>query len=122
MEWYTWVLTIVGGVILGLLVSSRKPANKAIIHIVNEEDFKNNMRKGQLVDIRKKEEFENTKIKGARNFTKKSVLSKYSKIRKDQAVFIYCNNGKQSLSLAKKMSKESYKAIYVLDGGIENTK
>lgn len=122
MEWYTWVITIVGGVVLGLLVSSRKPANKEVIHIVNNDDFKNNMRKGQLVDIRSKDEFEKSKIKGARNFTKKSVLSKYSKLRKDQSVFIYCNNGKKSYNLAKKMSKEAFKAIYVLDGGLENTK
>ena len=122
MEWYTWVITIVGGVVLGLLVSSRKPANKEVIHIVNNDDFKNNMRKGQLVDIRSKDEFEKSKIKGARNFTKKSVLSKYSKLRKDQSVFIYCNNGKKSYNLAKKMSKEAFKAIYVLDGGLESTK
>ncbi len=122
MQWYTWVFTIVAGVALGLIVSSRKPANKSIIHIVNEDDFKNNMRKGQLVDIRKKDEFEKNKIKGARNFTKKSVLAKYSKLRKDQAIFLYCNNGKKSLSLAKKMSKAPYKAIYVLEGGLNNYK
>ena len=122
MDWLSWVIAIVLGVTLGLILNTRKPVNKSIIHLVNESDFKSNMRKGQLIDIRKKEQFEMDRIKGARNFTKKQITSKYSKVRKDQAVFLYCDNGKASLRLAKKMSKENYKAIYVLENGLEATK
>mgnify|MGYP000391991557 CR=1 FL=1 len=54
-------------------------------------------------------------------YTKKQITSKYSKIRKDQAIFIYCNDGRKSLSLANKLSRENYNAIYVLENGINNT-
>lgn len=118
MEWYSWVIAIVLGVSLGILLSNRKNSNMNIIHIIDEKDFKDNMRKGQLIDIRSKEDFEMDKIKGAKNISKKHILSKYSKVRKDQAVFLYCNDGKKSTSLAKKMSKDDYKAIYVLEGGV----
>lgn len=122
MEWYTWVIAIVLGVVLGLVINSRKPINRSVIHLVNDEDFKSNMRKGQLIDIRSKNEFEKDKIKGARNFTPRHITSKYSKVRKDQAVFLYCNDGKKSLRLAKKMSKENFKAIYVLESGLQSMK
>lgn len=117
MPWWTWVITITVGVTLGLIMSNRKPVNKEVIHIVNEKDFKDNMRKGQLIDVSKKEAFEKGHIKGARNFQKRHVLGKYSKLRKDQPVFVYCTDGKQSMKLAKKMSKENYKNVYVLEGG-----
>ena len=119
MPWYTWVLTIAVGVTLGLIMSNRKPANKEVIHIVNEKDFRDNMRKGQLIDIRKKDEYEKGHIKGARNFERRHVLGKYTKLRKDQAVFMYCSNGNKSLSLAKKMSKENFKAVYILENGFQ---
>lgn len=122
MGWLSWVIAIVLGVGLGLIINTRKPINRSIIHLVNEEDFKNNMRKGQLIDIRKSDDFEQDRIKGARNFTPRHITSKYSKVRKDQSVFLYCNNGKKSLRLAKKMSKENYKAIYVLEAGLEGMK
>ena len=120
MEWLRWVVTIGLGVTLGLIVSSRKPVKKEKIHIVNAEDFKSNMRKGQLVDIRKKEAFEQDRIKGARNFRKSQITSKFSVLRKDQAVFLYCQNGKASLRLAKQMSKGDFIAIYVLEHGFDS--
>ncbi len=119
MPWYTWVFAIVTGVVLGLLMSNRKPANKEAIHVVNEKDFRDNMRKGQLVDVRKKDEYEKGHIKGARNFNKRQIFGKYSKLRKDQAVFIYCGNGKTSSNYAKKLAKDNYKAIYILEDGFK---
>ena len=117
MPWWTWVITIAVGITLGLLLNNRKPTNKDAIHIVNEKDFKDNMRKGQLVDVRKKEDYEQGHIKGARNFQKRHLIGKYSKLRRDQSVFLYCNDGKQSFKIARQMSKDDFRNIYVLDGG-----
>ena len=108
------------GIILGLIISNFKNIDKSTIHIINKEDFKNNMRKGQLVDIRKKEEFQKSKIKGARNFTPSQIANKNSKLRHDQSIYLYCNNGKKSYRTAKKMTKQGFKNIYILENGFEN--
>lgn len=121
-QWYTWIIAIVLGVGLGLFLQRNKQVNTSAIHVLSKEDFFNNMRKGQLIDIRKKEAFEQDKIKGARNFKPAALTGKYFKIRKDKSVYLYCSNGKKSQSLARKMSKEGYTAIYILDGGFENNK
>jgi len=120
--WYTWVLAIVLGVGLGILMNKNKKANPESMHLLNKEDFFNNMRKGQLIDIRKKDVFEAGSIKGARNFKPSSLTGKYSKLRKDQSVYLYCQNGKKSKRIAKKLSSDGFKTIYILDGGYDNNK
>ena len=117
-QWYTWVIAIVVGVILGTLLNRNKNKNLDAIYQLSAEDFKSNMRKGQLIDVRSKEEFEGNKIKGARNFKKAQLVGKYPKVRKDQSVYIYCNNGKKSFKVAKAMSGQGFTNIYVLEGGL----
>lgn len=118
-QWWTWVIAIVVGVTLGLLMNRNKKGNPIAVHIISKEDFFNNMRKGQLIDIRKKAEFEENKIKGARNFKPAQLTGKYSKVRKDKSVYLYCNNGNKSKRLAKKLGRDDYAAVYVLQGGIQ---
>ncbi len=108
------------GIIMGLFIVSRKNIDHSAIHIINREDFVSNMRKGQLIDVRKKDEFEQNKIKGARNFAASQITGKSSKLRKDQSVYLYCNNGKKSHRTAKKMTKQGFKNIYILEKGFEN--
>jgi rhodanese-related sulfurtransferase len=114
------LLAIISGLILGWLITKNKGIDFSKLHIIGTDDFLKNMRKGQLVDIRKKELFEDSKIKGARNFTKKQITSKYSKLRKDLPVYLYCQNGKKSKKLAKEMIQKGYSSVYVLDGGFQN--
>ena len=78
------------------------------------------MRKGQLIDVRKKDEFEQNKIIGARNFSSRQLSGKYSKLRKDLSIYIYCNNGKKSHRAAKKLTKNGYRNIYVLENGFND--
>ena len=120
MTIWSSIIAIVLGVGIGLLIVSRKNVDHSTIHIINKDDFKNNMRKGQLIDIRKKEEYEQKKIKGARNFKSSQISGKYSKLRKDQSVYIYCNNGKKSHRTAKKMTKNGFKNIYILKNGFND--
>lgn len=121
-EWYTWVMAIVLGVGLGLYMNKNKNTNKDAITVLSKDDFYNNMRKGQLVDVRKKKEFEVDKIKGARNFTVSQLTSKYPKIRLDQSVYLYANTENKAKSIAKKMSRKGYKAIYILESGFTSKK
>lgn len=120
MDLWSTVLAVVVGLVMGLLIVSRKNIDHSSIHIINKKDFKDNMRKGQLIDVRKKEEFEQNKIKGARNFNSRQLSGKYSKLRKDLSIYIYCNNGKKSHRLAKKLTKNGYRNIYVLENGFSD--
>ncbi len=120
MNIWSGIIAVIVGVAMGLVIVAKRNVNHDAIHIINREDFVKNMRKGQLVDLRKKEDFEQKKIKGARNFKPNQIATKNSKLRKDQSVYLYCSNGKKSNRTAKKMSKEGFKNIYILEKGFEN--
>ncbi len=124
MEFFlTWILPIMLGLTLGWLLLGRKKVNMQYINLLDEQAFKNNMRKGQLVDVRKKDRYDNNKIKGARNFNPRYLKSKHqTKIRKDQPLYLYCDNGQKSLKTAKALSKKGFKEINVLKGGLKKHK
>lgn len=114
------ILAVVIGLTLGWVLVKTKNVDYSRIHIIDRAIFIDNMRKGQLIDIRKKDAFEQDKIKGARNFKVSVLTSKYNKLRKDQSIYLYCQNGKKSKKAAKKLSKAEFSNIYVLEGGIDS--
>ncbi len=120
MDFWSAAIAVVVGLAMGLFIVSRKNIDHSSIHIINKKDFKDNMRKGQLIDVRKKDEFEKSKVKGARNFTSRQLTAKYSKLRKDLSIYIYCNNGKKSHRIAKKLTKSGFRNIYILENGFND--
>lgn len=122
MDYISIIISIVAGLSIGLIIVSRKNIDHTRLHKLNNKDFAENMRKGQLIDIRNKEDYSRDKIKGARNFRKRSLTSKNVKLRKDLSVYIYCNNGKKSYRVAKKLAKNGFIAIYILEKGFINYK
>ena len=120
MNFWSVALAVVLGGGLGWLMVRNQNTDYTKIHEIPKKDFVGNMRKGQLVDIRKKEEFEQGKIKGARNFRVGDMTQKYSKLRLDQAVYLYCSNGRKSKRVAKKLVRKGFKAVYILEGGFNN--
>lgn len=120
MDWIQIIVAIAAGLLLGWLLTRNKNVDYSKIHTINEKDFRNNMRKGQLIDIRKKEAYEEGKIKGARNFQAKELTHKYTKVRKDLSVYLYCTNGRKSKRVAKKLVKNNFSDVYILEGGYQN--
>ena len=120
MDFWSIALAVVLGGGLGWLMVRNQNTDFTKITVLNKDDFASNMRKGQLVDIRKKAEFEQDKIKGARNFKVGDMTQKYSKLRLDQAIYLYCSNGRKSKRAAKKLVRKGFKAVYVLEGGFNN--
>lgn len=112
-------IAVVLGLALGWIMVRNKNNDYSKITILKRDDFAQNMRKGQLIDIRKKAEFETDKINGARNFKMNSVTSKSSKLRRDQAIYVYCQNGRKSKSAARKLVRSNYSTVYVLEGGLD---
>jgi len=119
MPWYSWLIAIAVGLGLGFIMRNYRNRDYSNIYKLTKDQFMNNMRKGQLVDVRKKEDFENDKIKGAKNFNKGQMVGKYSKLRKDQSVYLYDKNGRKAVRLAKALSNDGFTTIYVLDGGLQ---
>jgi rhodanese-related sulfurtransferase len=120
MDFIDIAIAVVAGLTLGWLIMRNKNVDYSKVHIIQLEAFKKNMRKGQLIDIRKSEQFEADHIKGARSFRPKAITSKYTKLRKDLSVYLYCQNGRKSKRVARKMAKINYSDIYVLDGGYDH--
>jgi len=117
-----WLLPVLLGLFIGFLIATRKNSNVGDnVVTMSPEEFSQNMRKGQLIDIRSEDDFHSGKILGSRNFPKRSILGSLFKLRNDQAVFIYGNSDHGQIShVAKKLVKKGYRPVYILKGGIEN--
>lgn len=118
---WTWILPIGLGLLLGVLISLRKNHDFSQIILLKPEEFRLNMRKGQLIDIRSYEAYSAKRINGSRNFEKMSLFGSLHKIRKDQPVFLYDDtNGLHLKRVSRKLIKKGFHPIYVLETGIEN--
>lgn len=86
---------------------------------LTEEEFREGMRKAQVIDVREKDEFDAGHILGARNLPY-SVLKEYtSSLRKDQPVYIYDQRKSLSIRTANKLRKAGLTNLYILKGGYE---
>jgi rhodanese-related sulfurtransferase len=119
MDFWSLALAIVLGLGLGWLMMRNQGKDFSKISVLKRKDFVENMRKGQLVDIRKKAAFEQDKIKGARNFTSGQLTQKVSRLRKDRPVYLYCQNGKKSKRVSRNLIRKNYHQVYVLEGGLD---
>ncbi len=122
MNFWSIVISIVAGLGLGLVMVYFKNRDFSNVFVITLKDFTSNMRKGQLIDVRKKIINENDKINGSRHFTARKISSKNVNLRKDLSVYLYCENGKLSKRVAKKLSKKGFNNIYVLAKGYKNYK
>ena len=119
MNWSLFIIAIIIGIILGLFIMMRRESKKAVVNL-SEKEFIENMRKGQLVDLRKKEEFEEGHINGARNIPFVMLTRNPGRLRKDLPIYLYCEKGKVSKRAALVLYGKVYEQIYQLDGGLVN--
>lgn len=116
-----WALPISLGLLIGYFIATRDKSGGDNIIYMEAEEFRNNMRKGQLIDVRTEEQYNESKILGSRNFPKRQLLQNLFKIRTDQAVFLYADTDRGTIRrVAKKLVKKGYKPIYILKGGFTN--
>ena len=116
-----WILPISLGILVGALIAFKRNSGSVKLIYLNPEEFRANMRKGQLIDIRDKEAYEKEKINGSRNFPKRELLGNLFKIRADQPVFLYGDTDKGKVkAVGKKLMKKGYRPVYVLKDGFLN--
>lgn len=85
--------------------------------IVSKEEFKENMRKAQVVDVRGKDDFDAGHILGARNIPYLQMKQRANELRKDQPIYLYDEKKTLSARSAIILKKQGYQNLYVLKGG-----
>ena len=118
-DWRLLIIAIILGIILGLFIMMRRESKKAVVNL-SEKEFVENMRKGQLVDLRKKEEFDQGHINGARNIPFVMLTRNPGKLRRDLPIYLYCEKGKVCKRAALVLYGKGYENIYQLEGGLTN--
>lgn len=117
-----WLWPILLGTSLGLVLAflrNRKSSGQIIY--LDSEEFRKNMRRGQLIDIRKENDYKEEKINGSRNYPKKTVFQNLYLLRADQPIFLYGETDKGPVSsVGKKLKRKGYQPVYVLKGGLKD--
>jgi len=119
------VLWIINGVLLAILLAMGinelylRIMAKRSAKIITEEEFRESMRKAQIIDVREKDSFDAGHILGARSMPYTTIKTTLNSIRKDQPVYIYDQKKSLSIRTANQLRKNGYKDLYILKGGYE---
>ncbi|MGN8645459.1 rhodanese-like domain-containing protein [Gracilibacillus sp. HCP3S3_G5_1] len=92
---------------------------KKILKPLTEKEFREGYRKAQLIDVREPKEYDGGHILGARNIPLTQLKQRLTELRKDQPVYLYCQNGSRSMRAALILDKQGYKDLYQLQGGFK---
>lgn len=111
-----WIGIIAWGIWEGVQYFRRKNAAEAL----ENEEFKQNMRKAQIVDVRGKDDFDAGHILGARNIPYMQMKQRANELRKDQPIYLYDDKKTLSYRSALLLKKNGFEDIYVLKGGYAN--
>ena len=111
MQTIYWILIILVAFIGFIILLSFFQAKKASVNPLICPDW-NSMRKGQLVDVRPKQEFQSGHINGARNINMQMIMRSFHQLRKDQPIYLYCNTGRKSSKAAIFLRTKGYYELY----------
>lgn len=100
-----WVLIILTVVLVAVLLLRMKKPN--YLKTLDEEEFKKNYRKAQLIDVREEKEFKTGHILGARNIPLSQLKQRQTEIRPDKPIYLYCQNGTRTIQAARILRKKS---------------
>lgn len=109
-----------GLIIYGIYWLYRFLEGRRAAKILTAEEFRKDMRKVQVVDVREAPEFEAGHILGARNIAFTQFKERYRELRKDQPVYLYDQRNIVSGRAAAILKKNGYKEIYTLKGGYDS--
>jgi rhodanese-related sulfurtransferase len=116
MTW--WILIIVTiALAVFLLIRMKKPN---YLSTLTQEEFTQNYRKAQLIDVREEKEFKTGHILGARNIPLSQLRMRSAEIRPDKPVYLYDQNGSRTVQAAKLIKKKrGAEEIAMLKGGFK---
>ncbi|GGC75401.1 rhodanese-like domain-containing protein [Enterococcus sp. DIV0242_7C1] len=117
-----WIINIVLATILlamGLNELYLRIMAKRSAKTITEAEFKEGMRKAQIIDVREKDSFDAGHILGARNMPYTTIKTTLNSIRKDQPVYLYDQKKSLSIRTANQLRKNGFSDVYILKGGYE---
>lgn len=84
---------------------------------LDNETFKEDMRRAQIVDVREKDVFNSGHILGARNIPYSQLKQRSGELRNDQPIYLYEKKRTMSYRAALLLKKEGFANLYVLEDG-----
>lgn len=84
---------------------------------LDNDAFREDMRRAQIVDVREKDDFNAGHILGARNIPYSQLKQRAGELRKDQPIYLYDNKKTISYRAAMLLQKKGYTDLYVLEEG-----
>ena len=111
-----WVILILWGIWELIQYFRRKKAATAL----EVEEFKKNIRKAQLIDVRSRDDYDAGHILGARSIPYLELKQRYVELREDQPIYLYEDREYAAYRSALELKKHDFEDIYVLKGGYED--
>ncbi|EGO9138654.1 rhodanese-like domain-containing protein [Enterococcus faecalis] len=119
------ILWVINGILLVIVLAMvfnelyLKIMVKRSAKMLTEEEFKETMRKAQVIDVREKDTFDAGHILGARSMPYSMLKTTMGSLRKDQPVYLYDQKKALSIRAANLLRKNGYTDIYILKGGYD---
>ena len=119
------ILWVINGILLVIVLAIvfnelyLKIMVKLSAKMLTEEEFKETMRKAQVIDVREKDTFDAGHILGARSMPYSMLKTTIGSLRKDQPVYLYDQKKALSIRAANLLRKNGYTDIYILKGGYD---
>lgn len=119
------ILWVINGILLVIVLAMvfnelyLKIMVKRSAKMLTEEEFKETMRKAQVIDVREKDTFDAGHTLGARSMPYSMLKTTIGSLRKDQPVYLYDQKKALSIRAANLLRKNGYTDIYILKGGYD---
>lgn len=119
------ILWVINGILLVIVLAMvfnelyLKIMVKRSAKMLTEEEFKETMRKAQVIDVREKDTFDAGHILGARSMPYSMLKTTIGSLRKDRPVYLYDQKKALSIRAANLLRKNGYTDIYILKGGYD---
>ena len=119
------ILWVINGILLVIVLAMvfnelyLKIMVKRSAKMLTEEEFKETMRKAQVIDVREKDTFDAGHILGARSMPYSMLKTTIGSLRKDQPVYLYDQKKALSIRATNLLRKNGYTDIYILKGGYD---
>ncbi|QED48609.1 rhodanese-like domain-containing protein [Cytobacillus dafuensis] len=117
MDTLYFFLIILGAIIVYSVINWLY--QRKIVKTLTEEQFREDYRKAQLIDVREPNEFEAGHILGARNIPLSQMKVRLKELRPDKPVYLYCQSGMRSGRAAQFLYRKGYKDLSHLQGGFK---
>lgn len=111
-----WVGLLAWGIWELVQYFRRKNAATAL----ESDEFRKNLRKVQLIDVRERDEYNAGHILGARNIPFYEIKQRHVELRKDQPIYLYEDGKYAAYRTAIQLKKNGFEDLYVLKDGYKN--